>query len=514
MSHYNAAQDLLSRNLTAERRDRVAFIDHRGRWRFAQVAERSARFANLLIAAGIDEEQRVVLCLHDSVDFPTCFLGAMQRGAVPIPINTRLTPQEQAFILRDSRARALVISEDLLPALAQELGALPDLRCVWVSGGDGGARPALEPALAAQPPLAAFARTRPADMAFWLYSSGTTGQPKGVVHAHSHLIATAERYAGPVLSLTQHDVVYSAAKLFFAYGLGNGLTFPMAAGATCVLLHGPPTPEAVCALLAEHRPTLFFGVPTLYGMLLAHEALLPAAEDCSIRLCVSAGEALPPALMQRWWERLGVEILDGIGSTEALHIFLSNRAGQVRPGSSGTPVPGYEVRLLDDAGQPVPVGELGNLEVRGPSTALMYWNRRARSQEVFQGEWMRTGDSYVQNADGTYSYGGRGDDMMKVGGIWVSPFEVESALLEHPAVFECGVVAKEDHDRLAKPCAYVVLREGVVADQALREDLIAHARERMASFKRPRWVRFVEELPKTATGKIRRFRLRELAGED
>lgn len=502
---YNAAEDLLGRNLVPERRDRVAFIDSHGRWTYAQVAERSGRFAALLAASGVQREQRVAVCLTDTADFPAAFLGAMQHGAIPIPLNTRLTASDYAWILADSRARALVVSASLWPVFADLVDELPDLEHVWISDGD----PSLAEALAAVEPALTFAATRRDDMAFWLYTSGTTGQPKGAVHAHSHLLATADLYAGPILGFTQHDIVYSAAKLYFAYGLGNALTFPMAAGATAVLLEGPPTPEAVFDVLRTHQPTLFFGVPTLFGMLLAKDHLLPIPDELALRLCVSAGEALPETLLDRWRNRVGVDILDGLGSAEALHIFLSNRIGDVRPGTSGRPVPGYRLRLLDDDGEPVPDGQLGNLEISGPTTALMYWNKRAISKDTFRGPWMRTGDKYVRNDDGTYTYGGRADDLMKVGGIWVSPFEVESTLLQHPAVLECGVVAHADHDGLIKPRAFVVLHHGHTGDATLADQLVAFVRSRLAPYKRPRWVVFVDALPKTATGKIRRYKLRD-----
>jgi len=505
---YNAAEDLLGRNLGPGRRDRVAFIDRDGQWSFAALADRAARVAAVLDGLGVAAEQRVALVLLDTIDFPAAFLGAIQHGAVPVPMSTRLTPKDYAWMLADSRARVLVVSEALLPILEPVLAEIPTLAHVIVSGGSG-PRPTLAAALEAVRPAPGFAATRRGDVAFWLYTSGTTGRPKAAVHAHEHLVATAEHYAGHVLGIAGDDVVFSAAKLFFAYGLGNGLTFPLAVGATAVLLDALPSVEAVAEILREHRPTLFFGVPTLYGMLLAHAARLPGRDELRLRACVSAGEALPPALLERWRERTGVDILDGIGSTEALHIFVSNRIGAVRPGTSGTPVPGYEVRLLDEAGREVAPGEVGDLEVSGPSCAMMYWNQRAASKRTFRGAWMRTGDKYRQDAEGSFVYEGRSDDLIKVGGIWVSPFEVESALLEHPAVLECAVIGHPDADALVKPRAFVVLREGHGAGDDLAAELQAFVRERLAPYKRPRWVSFVGELPKTATGKIQRFALRE-----
>ncbi|MEX1035740.1 MAG: benzoate-CoA ligase family protein, partial [Sneathiella sp.] len=343
---------------------------------------------------------------------------------------------------------------------------------------------------------------------FWLYTSGTTGTPKGTVHLHENLRATAELYARETLGINESDVMFSAAKLFFAYGLGNGLTFPLSVGATAILLEGLPTPEAVCDILTNQSPTIFYGVPTLFGMLLASN-LLPTKENHKLRFCTSAGEALPADILARWQKRVGVDILDGIGSTEMLHIFLSNRPCDVRPGSTGKPVKGYDIRLTGEDGVPVPRGEMGALEISGPSSGLMYWNRRAKSLETFQGPWTRAGDKYRQDEDGYYIYCGRTDDMLKVGGIYVSPFEVEAALIEHDAVLEVAVVGKADADNLIKPKAIIVAKEADVNLEELAEELKLFAKERLASFKYPRWIEFVDELPKTATGKIQRFKLRD-----
>lgn len=496
---YNAAEDLLGRNLTPERRERAAFIDESGTWTYAQLADRAARFAGLLGRLRVRPEQRVALILNDTIDFPTAFLGAIQHGAVPIPLNTRLTTKDYRYILADSRACAVVVSSSLTSAVEGLPEELEGLEHVLVAGTNGDFRARLE----ASTPVDTFAPTRRGDMAFWLYTSGTTGQPKGAVHAQSHLAQTAELYAEPVLGITADDVVYSAAKLFFAYGLGNALTFPMAVGACAVLLEGAPTPDAVTTLLKKHDPTLFFGVPTLFGMLLSKPELLP--DETRLRLCVSAGEALPPELLRRWKDRMGVDILDGLGSTEALHIFLSNRQGAVKEASSGRAVEGYALRLVDDDDREVADGEPGHLEVSGPTTAMFYWNQRERTKNTFRGRWMRTGDKYRRDEEGYFFYEGRSDDLMKVGGIWVSPFEVESALLEHEAVLEAAVVAHGDDDELIKPKAFVVLKDGKTVDEPT---LIAFVRERLAPYKRPRWVTFVDELPKTATGKIQRFKLR------
>jgi benzoate-CoA ligase len=346
------------------------------------------------------------------------------------------------------------------------------------------------------------------EMCFWLYSSGSTGKPKGTVHLHGHLIATADLYAKPVLGIRESDVVFSAAKLFFAYGLGNSLTFPLAVGATTVLMAERPTPDSVFKRLVEKKPTIFYGVPTLYAALLA-SSNFPGREQLALRVCTSAGEALPPEILKRWTERTGSELLDGIGSTEMLHIFLSNRPGDVRPGSTGKPVPGYQLRLVDDQGNVITKpGELGELQISGPTSAIMYWNQREKTKNTFQGPWTRSGDKYSVDKDGYYIYGGRSDDMLKVSGIYVSPAEVEAALVSHESVLEAAVVGAVDENKLVKPKAYVVLKQDQSASDSLRSALQQHVKDKLAPYKYPRWIEFLPELPKTATGKIQRFKLR------
>lgn len=505
---YNAAEDLIGRNLTAGRGGKKAVIDSGGSYTYQELADRVQRFANAIRAAGVLPEQRVILALHDTIDFPTAFLGAIWAGVIPVPINTRLASRDYAYILADSRAEALFVSDNLIEAVLSEVGTEP--RHVVVSGADVAGRQSFADFIAAPGSDTAPAETTPDDLCFWLYTSGTTGMPKGAVHLHSHLMESANLYAVPMLGISEHDTVYSAAKLFFAYGLGNGLTFPFAVGATAILLEGPPAPAAVCEIIREHKPTLFFGVPTLYGMLLASRDL-PGADEHAMRLCVSAGEALPEELLNRWKTRTGTDILDGLGSTEMLHIFISNRIGEVVPGATGKAVPGYSLRLVDESGALCKPGEMGILEVSGPTSAVMYWNQRGKSIDTFRGAWTRTGDKYVADENGVYTYCGRNDDMMKVGGIYVSPFEVEGALLKHEAVLEVAVVGHPDHDGLVKPKAYVVLAEGIDASDALTGDLIAFVKKDLASFKYPRWIIYSNELPKTATGKIQRFKLRETA---
>jgi benzoate-CoA ligase len=506
---YNAAEDLIGRNLAAGRGDKPAVLDDRGSYTYAALAERVDRAANALLGLGLQPEQRVLLCLLDTIDFPTVFLGAIKAGLVPIPVNTVLTTADYDFMLGDSRASALLVSDALLERFTPALGNKPALKHVIVSGLEQSGRPhRLASLLAAAAPRAAAAATTRDDICFWLYSSGSTGAPKGAVHLQSDLILTAELYAKPILGIAESDIVFSAAKLFFAYGLGNGLTFPFSVGATSVLLAERPTPDAVFRTLIRHRPTIFYGVPTLYAQLLASPAL-PQREEVGLRRCTSAGEALPEDIGRRWTEHFGVEILDGIGSTEMLHIYLSNRPGAVRYGTTGQPVPGYEIRLVDDHGQPVPPGEVGELQVNGPTCAAFYWNNREKSRDTFLGTWMRTGDKYVRDEDGYYTYSGRTDDMLKVGGIYVSPVEVENVLVGHDAVLEAAVVGAFDEERLVKPKAFVVTRPGVRASPALAGELQAYIKSRLAPYKYPRWIEFIDELPKTATGKIQRFKLRD-----
>jgi benzoate-CoA ligase len=506
---YNAAVDLIGRNLAAGRGRKIAVRDDRGVYSYDDLADRVGRFAGLLTGLGIAMEQRILLCLLDTIDFPTAFLGAIKAGIVPVPVNTLLTSADYDFMLRDSRARVLVVSSALLPSFAPILANHPDLEII-VSGEGDHDHPRVADLLEEADGDVAAAPTSCDDVCFWLYSSGSTGTPKGTVHLHSHLVSTAELYAEPVLGIAEDDVVFSAAKLFFAYGLGNAMTFPLSVGATAVLMAERPTPAAVSRVLREHQPTIFYCVPTLYGALLASPEL-PAKTELALRRCVSAGEALPEDLGKRWEERFGVEILDGIGSTEMLHIFLSNRPGQVRYGTTGNPVPGYQIRLVDEEGRPVPKGEIGELQVCGPTSAAFYWNNRERSRLTFLGAWTRSGDKYVESEDGYFTYCGRTDDMLKVGGIYVSPFEVEGALLSHPSVLEAAVIGQADEYGLIKPKAYIVVKPGTTGDPALAEVLQRHVKDRLAPFKYPRWIEFIAEMPKTATGKIQRFKLRERA---
>ncbi len=499
---YNAAHDLLRRN--AARPGKVAFVDAAtgATLTYAQLEEQAHRFASALRARGLEPEARVMVAMHDTLEWPVVFLGSILAGVVPVAANTLLTTKDFDFMLRDSRAQALFVSKPLLPTFEPLFGTITTLHHMFVAGDSG--ESSVAHLVASGKPDGEVASTCCDDACFWLYSSGSTGTPKGTVHLHSHLVQTAELYGRAVLGIRESDVVFSAAKLFFAYGLGNSLTFPMSVGATAVLLPSRPTPADVFGVLKKHRPTIFYGVPTLFAGLLA-DAGRPQRKELALRVCTSAGEALPAEIGERWSREYGCEILDGIGSTEMLHIFLSNRPGKVRYGTTGQPVPGYELRIVGDDGKACGPGEIGELQISGPTSALMYWNNRARTKNTFCGEWTRSGDKYTMDADGYYTYGGRSDDMLKVGGIYVSPFEVEACLMTHPAVLEAAVIGVADQEGLVKPKAYVVLKPG---QQAGAEELQAHVKTRLAPYKYPRWIAFVPELPKTATGKIQRFKLR------
>ncbi|HTJ41078.1 MAG TPA: benzoate-CoA ligase family protein [Kofleriaceae bacterium] len=469
---YNAAADLIDRAIERGWGARTAYLDDRGAYTYADLAARVERAAAAFAALGVQPEQRVLLAMLDTIDFPAAFLGAIRMGAVAVPVNTLLTAHDYAGMIADSRARVIVASDPLREKLP---GSLPVAT------------------IHQQATAAPIFASTPDDAAFWLYSSGSTGAPKGAVHLHAHLMWTAILYGREILGVKPDDVIYSAAKLFFAYGLGNALTFTLSAGASAVLTAERPTPAVVARIMKTHEPTIFCGVPTLFAALLADPSFQVSPK---LRVSISAGEALPAHVGRAWRERFGTDILDGIGSTEMLHIFLSNRHGDVKYGTSGKPVPGYELALR---------GSGDELWVRGPSACTSYWNQRERSLATFEGGWTRTGDRYSIDDDGYYVYGGRADDMLKVGGIWVSPFEVESALAAHAAVLECAVVGHADADQLIKPKAFVVLKPGA---HVSAEELKSFVKERLAPYKYPRWIDFVGELPKTATGKIQRFKLR------
>ncbi|MGH6769197.1 MAG: benzoate-CoA ligase family protein [Xanthobacteraceae bacterium] len=510
---YNFADDVLKRNLEAGRNAKVAYIDHHGAWTYEQLADRVARFAGVLRWFGVRREERVLICLTDTIDWPTAFLGCLKAGVVAVPVNTLMTEEDYRFMLADSRARVLVVSEALYPKFQNILFNVSDqqLQYVVVSGKNSDGHQELEDLLSRANADLYTVPTTTDDIAFWLYTSGSTGQPKAAVHVHADLRLTNDLYAAPTLGITENDVCYSVAKLFFAYGLGNAMTFPLSVGATTVLLPDRPTPVSVATILKKHQVTVFYAVPTFYAAFLANPDA-PTRDELKLRRCVSAGEALPPDIGRRWLERYGVDILDGLGSTEMLHIFLSNSLGDVKYGTSGKPVPGYDVRLVGDDGAICKRGEMGELQVRGPTAAVMYWNNRAQSRTTFLGEWTRSGDKYIEDSDGYYVYCGRRDDMLRVSGMYVSPFEVEGALQSHPDVLEAAVVAWPDADELIKPKAFVVLKAADKACDALALALQDHCKQSLAPYKYPRWVEFRADLPKTATGKIQRFKLRAEIG--
>jgi 4-hydroxybenzoate-CoA ligase len=514
---YNAATEFVDDNVARGLGRKIAFVDPQRSLTYAQLQAQTCRLARALRRMGLRPEERMALLLYDTVEFPMAFWSAIRAGIVVIPLNTLLNAEQYAYILADSRAGAIVVAAELLATLRPVLDRLPCLRLIVVVGAKAqdlqefasGRVHRIEDLLAAESSEPFTADTVADEVALWLYTSGSTGHPKGVKHVHSSLMATAKLFGQGVLGIGPDDVVYSAAKLYFAYGLGNAMSFPMSVGATSILLPQRATPELVLDLMRRHHPTIFYAVPTLYAALLAHRELGACVGSNRLRMCVSAGEALPAALGKRWQDVVGVDILDGLGSTEMLQTFLSNRPGDVRYGSTGRAVEGYELKIVDDNGRELDDGEIGELIVRGPSAGDGYWHQRAKSLRTFVGEWTYTGDKFFRDRDGYYYCCGRTDDMFKVSGMWVSPFDVEAALLSHEAVLEAAVVGHEDADGLTKPKAVLVLKDGYVADEALLEAIKRHVKERAGPWKYPRWFDIRQELPKTPTGKTQRFKLRQ-----
>jgi len=520
---FNAATYFIDRHLDQGRGEKVAIEAGDARVTYRQLGEKVNRFGNALRQLGARIEERVLLLLLDSPEFAFSFFGAIKIGAVPVPVNTLLKAADHQYILNNSRARVVVVSESLYPQIEaiprEQLRYLQHVIVVDATPATGTLcfGDVIEQnshQLEAEP-------TSRDDAAFWLYSSGSTGPPKACVHLQHDMVVCAERYAKGILGMTESDRCFSVAKLFFAYGLGNALYFPLAVGATSILTPGAPKPQHVFEIIERHRPTLFFSVPSNYAALLAHVpgtnhvGTAPGCRDApdfdfsSVRYAISAGEALPAAIFHRFKQRFNVEVLDAIGSTEVLHVFIANRPGAVRPGSSGQIIPGYEAKIVDESDQPAKPDEIGNLLVKSDSTCSHYWNQHEKSKSTIEGHWIRTGDKYYQDADGYFWYAGRSDDMLKCSGAWVSPIEIESVLIEHPAVQEAAVVAREDHDQLLKPAAYVILRNGMSCTPDLARELQEFVVRRLPIFKRPRWVEFVDDLPKTATGKLQRYKLRE-----
>ena len=496
---FNAAEWFIGRNVAVGSGGRMAIIDGAGELTYAQLDEAVRRFASVLRDNGVRRDERIAFIAPDSRWLSIGFWGAIAAGAVAVPVNTLLTAADFRYVLEDCGARVAIIDPEIVAP--QELASV-DVQSWSIDD--------MRRSIEAASPASGYAPTHRDAMAFFLYSSGTTGEPKAVVHLQHDMWVCCETYGKTVLKIRQEDRCFSIAKLFFAYGLGNAQYFPFHVGGCAVLFAGRPTPAAVFDVVRQHRPTLFFGVPTAYANMLAAMENGTPADFSSVRTCVSAGEALPAAILERWRARTGVNILDGIGSTEICHIFLTNREGDIRPGSSGKPVEGYEIDLVDEQGRSVADGELGDLIVRGDSTMAFYWNKHEATKAALRGDWIRTGDKYSRDHDGYFTHSGRSDDMIKAGGIWVSPVEVEATLVRHPAVVECAVIAARDDDGLDKPQAFVVLREGTGGDDALANELREFVKGHLAAYKCPRTIRFIDQLPKTATGKVKRYELRRL----
>lgn len=508
---FNAATYFIDRHI-AEGRGQKAAIECEERCvTYQQLFEMVNRAGNCLRKLGVRIEERVFLLLFDVPEFAASFFGAIKIGAVPVPVNTLLKSADYRYLLNDSRARVAIVSEALLPLIkAIPRQSLQFLESILVVGAE--TWPGMlnfDDALAESAANLDPAPTSKDDAAFWLYSSGSTGRPKGCVHLQHDMVVSSEAYAQGILNITESDRCFSVSKLFFAYGLGNGLYFPLSVGATSILLPGPPRPDKVFDAIERYRPTLFFSVPSNYARLLAHTRSGGSDFDLSsVRWGVSAGEALPAVIFHRFQERFGVQILDAIGSTEALHMVIANRPGHVRPGSSGQVIPGFEARIVDDHNCELATAEIGNLIVKADSVCAGYWNQHEKTKDTIEGHWIRTGDKYYQDADGYFWYAGRSDDMLKVSGVWLSPIEIESVLMEHTAVQEAAVVARPDEQQIPRTVACVVLREGFASSSALADELRAFVSSRLADFKRPHQIEFHTELPKTATGKLQRFQLR------
>ncbi len=507
---FNAADYFVDRHIREGRENKVAVLCEDRQMTYGTMAKEVNRFGNTLLSSGIKMGDRVAMLMLDTEFYPLVFFGSIKSGAVPICLNTLMRPKDYLYFLNDSRARLLVVDESLYFNIEEIKNELKFLEQTILVNSDKEVTGTIKYSdfVSDQSVTLEPAQTCPDDSCFWLYSSGSTGKPKGTVHLQHDMLFSVETYGKQVLKVKENDICFSAAKLFFAYGLGNGLYFPFSIGATSVLMPERPTPEAVYKTIARYSPTLFFGVPTLYGAMLAEKQKING-----VRLCISAGEALPADIFHRWKKEFNVDILDGIGSTEVVHIYISNRTDDIRPGSTGQLVPGYEAKIVDENLNELPQGEIGTVLIRGDSTAAYYWNKHEKTKESMMGEWFNTDDKFFVDEDGFYFYVGRSNDMLKVGGIWVSPIEVESCLIGHPSVLECAVVPGRDEENLVKPCAYIVLNKNYCASSELEKEIKTYVKKELAHYKFPRWIYFVDDLPKTATGKLKRFELKNLEDE-
>ncbi len=504
---YNAATTFVDENIKRGRGSKVAIYYQGQEITYQEFCENVNRTGNALQTLGIEIENRVLVILPDSPEFAYSFFGAIKIGAVAVPINPWMFAKDYEYLINDSRARAIIVHESTLPEIEKIWHNTPFLKHVLVVGTARGKSVSYASLIAKASDQLEAAKTLKDDVCFWGYTSGSTGNPKGAVHLQHDMITITDLFVEPVLGMNENDLCFSASKMFFSYGLGNSLYFPMRFGASTVLWPEKPDPEKILQVIDKYKPTIFFSVPTLFARFLRIEKKYDLD---SLRICLSSGEPLPPAIFHQWKERTGLELLDVVGSTEATHDFLANRPGRAKAGSSGEVTPAFEAKIVDDEGHEVPIGEVGNLMVKGDANAPFYWNKHEQTKRMMQGEWLKTGDTYYRDTEGYYWYCGRSDDMMKVGGLWVSPIEIENTLLEHPAVLESGVVASEDADGLLKPKAYILLKSEYKASEQLKIDLQNHVKSKLQPYKYPRWIEFVDDLPKTVTGKIQRFRLRSI----
>ncbi len=506
---FNVSVPFIDRHLEEGRGSKIAIRVHGGgEVTYNTLAEHVNRAGNALINLGINKGDRMLMIVKDSAEFYYLFWGAIKSGIIPVPLNTLLRAKDYSYMIENSEASGVLYSPEYSTEIDSALNNSKHKPLVALqTEGEG---KTIAPHMINASPNLTPVKTNPEEDCFWLYSSGTTGGPKGVVHSHKDIVITCQHYAAGILGINEEDVCFSAAKLFFAYGLGNAMTFPLWVGAEAILFSGPPTPESCHEIIEKYKPTIFYGVPTLYAAQLKAMASSEKKEPdlSSIRVCTSAGEALPPDLLKRWMDKTGIPLLDGIGTTEILHIFLSNRIGNIKPGSSGLVVPGYEGKVVDTSGKEVPNGETGDLMIKGDSLLKLYWRNPEKTSASLKDGWMYTGDTYYKDDEGFFFCCGRSDDMLKVGGIWCSPVEIENKLVEHPKVLEAAIVGREDNEQLIKPEAFVVLNDPTDAGDALKAELLEHCKSGLARYKYPRWFNFVDDLPKTATGKIQRFQLR------